>query len=489
MTSKLTRSTIKGLLGSLFILTCLNQASAENKKPNLLIIMTDDQGQWSLGEYDERVETPNLDHLARHGVVFNQAISPTPVCSAARASLYTGRTASQHGVHDFLSDKDASSNEWLKGETLISEILADAGYQVGLFGKWHATTKGWEPARGFHEWVTYDEREVGWINQYQHSGTVHFVRNGQKFLHTGVQARFLSEEVVRFIDASADTRFAAFLNFVEPHFPFAGLPERLVSRYRPLARDIVAAGDYSATASSARYPDNVLDHDEKLAQYLAAVSLVDEQLGRLLDALMGRGILDNTLIVFTSDHGHLTGQYGLYGKGNASVPQNFYEASIKIPLIIYGPAGIVAPGQVRNDFVNLYDLFPTLVDLVGARPAMLAYDGPGKSLLPLLAGQRVSTFREFQYAEMGNGRMIHNGRWKLVRYYQRDAELAPIDLWFDLAHPLGERTSVPPPSSSQQLQLESALQQFFATYETHKHSGRRIWALPKHNAMEIWRRQ
>ena len=110
MTSKLTRSTIKRLLGSLFILTCLNQASAEDKRPNLLIIMTDDQGQWSLGEYDERVETPNLDHLARHGVVFNQAISPTPVCSAARASLYTGRTASQHGVHDFLSDKDASSD-------------------------------------------------------------------------------------------------------------------------------------------------------------------------------------------------------------------------------------------------------------------------------------------------------------------------------------------------------------------------------------------
>ena len=89
--------------------------------------------------------------------------------------------------------------EWLAGETLISEILSDQGYRVGLFGKWHATTQGWKPVRGFHRWLTYDERAANWINQYQHSGTVYFSSDGEGISHSGVQARFLSESAVDFI--------------------------------------------------------------------------------------------------------------------------------------------------------------------------------------------------------------------------------------------------------------------------------------------------
>ncbi len=462
-------------------------SSEEDSKPNLLIIMTDDQGRWSLGEYDRRIDTPNINFLARQGIRFDQAITPTPVCSAARASLYTGRTASQHGIHDFLSDVDSDDNEWLKGETLISEVLSDEGYQVGLFGKWHATTEGWKPQRGFDRWLTYDDRAADWINQYQHSGTVYFSDDGEAITHTGVQARFITEQTVEFFDDAQGAPFAAFVNFVEPHFPFAGLPERLVEKYRPLVREIVSAGDTSSLISSGRVAPDLREHTEKMAQYLAAVSLVDEQVGRLFDALMGRGLLDNTLIVFTSDHGHLTGQYGLYGKGNATIPQNLYEDSVNIPLVVYGPERYVVPGQIRNDFVNLYDLYPTILSLIGAKGALEQYDGPGLSLLPLMKGERIQSFREFQVSEMGNARMVHNGRWKLVRYYHRDPDKPPTDYWFDLTHPLGERQPVPAPSTGQQEQLSAALKRFFDQFEVEGRAGRRIWDLPRHNAMEAWR--
>jgi choline-sulfatase len=477
------------LIGSLVTLSlaCSLQASDQTSPPNIVVIMTDDQGRWSLGEYDNRIETPNISYLAEQGVRFDQAISPTPVCSAARASFYTGRTASQHGIHDFLSDKDADQKDWLIDERLISQVLSDQGYRVGLFGKWHADTQGWKPARGFDRWLTYDERDADWINQYQHSGTVHFSKDGAAISHTGVQARFLAESTVDFIDESNEAPFAAIINFVEPHFPFEGLPERLVARYRDVARDIMPAGDSSSLKSSARVGASVEEHVEKLAQYLAAVTLVDEQVGRIMDALQGRDLLDNTLIVFTSDHGHQTGQYGLYGKGNSTNPQNLYQDSIDIPMIISGPKRLVAQGQVRNEFVNLYDLFPTLATIAGATEDLNKYNGPGKSLLPLLKGERLTSFRDFQHAEMGNARMVHNGRWKLVRYYQKNHDAPPVDHWFDLTHPLGERSPVPAPSQAQQAQLINALDTFFETYEEPEHSGRRIWDLPRHNALEIWR--
>lgn len=454
--------------------------------PNILFVMTDDQGRWSLGDYSEHIATPNISHLARQGVRFDQAVTPAPVCSAARASVYTGRIPSQHGVHDFLSEEDSGQDGWLAGERLLSEVLSDAGYRVGLFGKWHADTQGWRPVRGFDRWLSYDERDAPWINQYLHSGTVHFSRDGAALRHTGVQARFISEETVRFIDEPDSRPFAAFVNFVEPHFPFSGLPERLVSRYRPLADQLVAAGDFSSLPAAGAATDD-LPHREKVAQYLAAVTLVDEQVGRLLDALQGRELLDETLIVFTSDHGHQTGQYGLYGKANATVPQNLYDDSLRVPLIVHGPGHLVKPGQLRNEFVSLLDLFPTLARVAGAAGDLDDYDGPGQSLLPLLRGERLTRFRDLQYAELGNARTVHNGRWKLVRYYHRDPAAAPSDYWFDLVHPLGERRPVPAPSAAQQEQLDTALEAYFSQYEQAEHSGRSIWDQPRHNAMEPWR--
>ena len=455
---------------------------SSTRPPNIIVIMGDDHAQWAMGAYGlDAISTPNLDLIAERGVIFENAMSPAPVCSPARASFHTGKMPSQHGVHDFLSEKPEFDANWLSGQKLLSERMKEAGYRTALFGKWHATTDGRIPQRGFDRWLSYDSYVAGWRNQYLHSGTVHFSTDGERMQHTGVQARYLTEEAIRFIDDSPSEPFFININFVEPHAPFEGLPERLVAKYRNIANDIVRAGGSSnlpVRDSIFEIPD---DHSEKLAQYLAAVSLIDDQIGRLFDALHGRDLLDNTLLIYTSDHGMLVGQYDLYGKTNATRPANFYEETIRIPLIVYGPEGLIKREQSRGELVDLLDLHATVLDFATNGEAESAY-GPGRSVRRLLDGDRNVGWRTVQFSERGNARMVTDGRWKLVRYYQEDEQQPPQDMWYDIVHPFGERQDSLAPRPALRDSLIQKMESFFSQYETAEHSGRNMWSQPAPNA-------
>ncbi len=461
-------------------------ANAEGQ-PNIIVVMADDHGQWALGSYGlEQLRTPNIDFLADQGVLFENAMSPAPVCSAARASFHTGKMPSQHGVHDFLNESPEFDANWLAGETMLSERLQEQGYRTALIGKWHATTDSKPPQRGFDRWLSYDPYTAGWANQYIHSGTVSFSSDGAALSYTGVQARYLTEEAIRFIDEHPDEDsakpFFISLNFTEPHAPFEGLPERLVARYRSVANEVIRAGAASDLADRGSHTTTPEEHVEQFAQYLAAVALIDEQVGRLLDALQGRDLLDETLIVYTADHGLLVGQYGLYGKTNATNPANFYEETIRIPMILHAPRNRMRGQQSRGELVDLIDLHATVLDYASDGEETAAEYGPGRSLRPLLEGERNTDWRTVQVAERGNLRMITDGRWKLVREYFEDERQAPTDRWYDLAHPFGERHSVDLPDAPVRGRLMSELEKFFNRYATPEHSGRRIWDQPPPNA-------
>jgi choline-sulfatase len=478
---------IRILAGALAVtlVASIGQAAPDKQaeRPNIIVIMADDHGQWAMGAYGLKyIQTPNLDWLAQNGVLFKNAMSVAPVCSPARASFYTGKMPSQHGVHDFLSEQEEFNANWLKGEKLLSQWLQESGYRTALLGKWHATTDSAVVQRGFDRWLSYDARRAGWQNQYQHAGTVYFSDDGKPLAQTGVQGRFLTEEAIKFIDKPDPRPFYISLNFVEPHFPFAGLPERLVSKYRAIAQKVYRAGD--ASDLPARMAGNLVpeDHEEKLAQYLAAVSLIDDQVGRLMDALQGRDALKNTIVIYVADHGLLVGQYGLYGKTNATAPANFYEDTIRIPLIFYGPKRFMRPRQTRNEMVSLIDVHTTVRDFASGGKEKISDYGPGHSLVPLLKGKRLTGWRRFNFAERGNLRMITNGNWKLVRRYQRDETAPPIDTWYDLASPMKERHSTVPPRPALAQKLGNALEKFFKRYETSEHTGRRIWDQPYPNS-------
>lgn len=451
--------------------------------PNIIVIMGDDHARWAVGTYGfGKNLTPNIDWLARNGVKFNQAISPAPVCSPARASFYTGKTPSQHGVHDFLAEGNAAKTDWLAGETLLSERLKQQNYRTALIGKWHATADARKPQAGFDRWLSYDVYREGWQNQYLHRGEVYFSDDGKQTSYKGVQARYLTEEAIRFIDRPSKNPFFVSLNFVEPHAPFEEMPERLVQKYRGMSYDLLSQGGFSDMEDRGPRTSTPTDHDEKLAQYLAAVALIDEQVGRVVDALEGRGLLDNTIIVYTSDHGLLLGKYGLYGKVNATKPANFYQDTIAVPLIVYGGDRFVRPAQQRDEFVTLLDLHATVMDF--ATPGGIAASGygPGKSLRSLLAGNRLTDWRKFHFAERANARMVSDGQWKLVRYYKKAKDSAPNDFWYDLSHPLREqRHALSGPEEGTRKAMITALESHFSRYEVAEKSGRTIWDQPAPN--------
>lgn len=459
------------------------KASKDPAKPNIIVIMGDDHARWSVGTYGfEKNITPNMDWMARNGVKFNHAISPAPVCSPARASFHTGKTPSQHGVHDFLTESHAAKTEWLAGETLLSERLKQQNYRTALIGKWHATADSRKPQAGFDRWLSYDTYREGWQNQYLHRGEVYFSDDGTQTSYKGVQARYLTEETIKFIDGTPNDPFFISLNFVEPHAPFEAMPERLVQKYRGMAYELLSAGGFSDMEGRGPRTSIPNDHDEKLAQYLAASALIDEQIGRMIDALEGRGILDNTIVVYTSDHGLLMGKYGLYGKVNATKPANFYEDTISIPMIVYGGANYIRPEQQRDEFVSLLDLHTTVLDFATLGDVGVSDYGPGVSLRPLLAGKRLTDWRKFHFSERANARMVSNGHWKLVRYYKRDKDSQPDDYWYDLSNPLGEqRHALTPPSENTQKAMVAALETHFAKYEVMEKSGRTIWDQPAPN--------
>ena len=151
-------------------------------------------------------------------------------------------------------------------------------------------------------------------------------------------------------------------------------------------------------------------------------------------------------------------------------------------MILLGPGDRSRSSQTRGEMVDLLDLHATVIDYAsGGRVSRSEY-GPGRSMRPLLEGERMTNWRTLQFSERGNARMVTDGRWKLVRYYRRNAEDTPFDEWYDLAHPFGERHISDAPRQPLRDRLTTQLDRFFEQYETAGHTGRDIWAQPPPNA-------
>ena len=460
---------------------------------NILVIMADDLGAWATGPYGNReVRTPHLNRLAANGTKFNFAFTVSPVCSPSRASFFTGRLPSQHGVHDFISETPEFDKKWLKNETLLPELLQDNGYQTALIGKWHCSADSRKVQKGFDRWVSYDVKPEGWQNQYQHSGKIHFSNQGETVSIEGYQSEYLTSQALDFLtNRPPDTPFFLYLGFVDTHFPFSGQPERLVQSYRNATFEDVPISESShlpASGPASEIPD---DHREQLAQYYAGVTMMDEQVGALLQYLENRSLLENTLIIFTSDQGHLNGHHGLYGKGNATQPQNFFEESVRIPLVLHWPSGLRSQGNEIDIPVDHMDLFNTILDAAGVQLSAgqrQSINSPGKSVLPILLGTD-TTWRKYQYSEYGNARMVRGPQFKLVKRYE------PIktdfgDELFDLKNDPRETINLneDPAFQDRVVLMNQELEKYFAQYESERHTGREILKQEAANHSEPWRK-
>jgi arylsulfatase A-like enzyme len=463
------------------------------KPRGIVVLMSDDHARWALNCYgNHEVLTPTMDFLAG-GAKMDRAYTPTPVCSPARASFFTGRTPSQHGVHDYIAEWWGTGRDHpgLAGQYNLGELLQQGGYHTGLVGKWHCGggggDRGVQP--GFDRWFSFHEGV-----QTPHFGDMRFNDQGRVVELHGHRSTFVTDRAIEFLrQRPAEKPFFLFCGYVSTHTPHAQQPERLVSHYRgarfadiPTDQAIPAAYHANPTVKP---PADENQRREGLAQYYASVTLVDEQAGRILDELDNLGLSDDTLVVYVSDHGDMRGHHGLQGKGNATVPQNLLEESIRVPMLLRWP-GRIQPGTVCEAFVDHCDLFATLLDASGVSISdaiRREIHSPGRSFLPMLQGER-QEWRDAQFCEYGNARMIRTGRHKFIRRYRGPNGRFSDELYDLSADPLETTNLIDDPAQAAAIAaLGKRLDDYFAEYEIPGRSGVDVGERPPANPCEIWR--
>jgi uncharacterized sulfatase len=407
------------LLAALMISATAGLPAAETGRLNLISIVTDDQAAWSIGAYGNRESrTPNLDRLAREGARFLNAFACTPVCSPSRATFLTGRYGTQLGVTDWITPKQAASGLGLPADSITwPKVLQQHGYRTGLIGKWHLGSKPqFHPTRlGFDYFMG---APAGSFRPKDPELEV----NGQLTKVEGFGADILTDAALRFIDQNRAGPFALLIHFREPHMPYDPVPEA----------DSVPFKDLDPSV-----PPGLGTNTPQVKQwtrlYYGAVHSVDRNLGRLLARLDELRLSENTIVMFTSDHGYMIGHHGLHAKGNGyrierargSTPRqtrpNMFEESIRIPWLIRWP-GVTRPGLEIPQPVSNLDTYSTVLSMLGVKaPANWRQEGVDVS--PLLRGKRLTPHAEIygQYDLQNDAvdfmRMIRTGEWKLVRHY------------------------------------------------------------------------
>ena len=389
------------------------QRPAPPARPNILLILADDLAAWMLGCYGNReIRTPNIDLLARSGVHFLNSFVCTPICSASRATLFTGRVPRQHGIHDFLTanpiadphqGQDAPPASF-ENEVFLSHLLAQQGYRCGYVGKWHLG-RDENPGRGFDFAATVLPR------RYQDTA---FHVNGSPVEHKGYLTEIKTRYACDFLDRqTADRPFFLTVSYLNPHTPYEGHPQRYYDLYKDVKFD--AIGWEPPAPNALREKELLNDIVGNIRRCAAAVTALDDQVPVLLKKLQERGLRDNTLVVFTGDNGFLLGRHGLWSKGLASNPINMYEEVMQVPLLLHW-RGRIPVESMRPELVSFYDFFPTVCEAAGvALPAGRKYCG--RSYLPLAANRPLppgQTWPVHVFGHFRNTEMARDNRYKLV---------------------------------------------------------------------------
>ena len=372
------------------------------RKPNILWICTDQQRFDSLGCYgNPQIETPNLDRLAEQGMLFENTYCQSPVCSPSRASFLTGRYPRTCRVRQ-------NGQRIPREERLVSRIFAENGYTCGLAGKLHIAPchasvsiagepRGEDGYQSFH-WSHHPDfygKDSNWpLNEYNiwlHNQNAAYERipyQGSRYVFTGPDPQFshsrwcaqMAEEFIEAHREYPDRPWFFSLNFYDPHHDFdppKGLLEKYLNKLNRDALPKVRGGEWEEKPKIQRRDHRGAystpgffdweemmerDHLELKAAYYAMVEQVDREVGNVLRKLEETGQAENTIVIFTSDHGEMLGDHGIYLKG-----PYFYEPMVKVPLIVCWPEKI--PGGIRRKaLTELLDLAPTLLDLAEIAP-------------------------------------------------------------------------------------------------------------------------
>lgn len=397
------------------------------ERPNILLILADDLAAWMLGCYgNKEIRTPNIDRLARMGTRFANNFVCTPICSASRATLFTGRVPRQTGVHDFLTPKpieqppqgQAAPPPSFQNEIMISDILAPLGYDCGYVGKWHMGNDQ-QPQHNCKFWYTM----LGGSSPYQNP-TMSW--NGELVQEKGYLTDLITAKACQFLDQQSGSKpFFLTVSYFNPHTPYTGHPQKYYDMYAGTSFDTI--GWEPPAPNALREKEMLKDIVGNLRKAAASSTALDDQIPLLLSKLRQRSVYDNTLVLFCGDNGFLLGRHGLWSKGLASDPINMYEEVMQVPMIWSWP-GRVPPEAVRPELVSFYDVLPTLCDVVDA-PLPAGRNYCGRSYLPLAANKplpKKQPWRTVVFGHFRNTEMARDARYKLVL---RDQGKGPNELY------------------------------------------------------------
>ena len=454
------RSVVRCLL--LVLVLSHGQHAWAGKQPNVVFILTDNHGAWTLGCYGNTdIQTPNIDRLAEEGMLFERAMSSNPVCSPTRATYLTGLMPSQHGLHSFLDNTymmGPKAYYTLEEFETLPEILHSEGYVCGLSGKWHLGAN-MIPQDGFSYWITMPR---GSTSSMYNDLIIH---NGEVVETPKYLTDLWTEHAVTFIEQNrnGEKPFFLYLAYNGPYClgPLLLRPaknrhaEYYADKLLPsFPRDSMHPWQYN----NKQYHNNLVS----IRRVAAEISAVDDGVGTVMDALKKHGLDRDTVVVFAGDQGWMGGQNGFFGMGDHTRPIGAHDLMMHVPMIISHPQSI-SPGRT-NIMVSNTDFLPSILEYLGLKHRIP--DSPnqklsGRSYAPILHGESVE-WETAMYYEMEGCRSVRTENWK---YVARRSPDGPGEL-YDMVNDPRERFNLfgQPPYADVQTQLAKRLDDYFEKY-------------------------
>lgn len=405
-------------------------SKVESKPPNVVLIITDDQGYGDLGiTGNPHVKTPVIDQFARESVRLNQ-FYVSPVCAPTRASLMTGRYSLRTGVLDTYNGGAIMDTE----EVTIAEILNEVGYSTGIFGKWHLGDN--YPARpndqGFDESLIHlagGMGQPGDFTTFYQGDSSYFDpvlwQNGEQQPFAGYCSDIFTDGAISFIEQNHKDPFFCFLSFNAPHTPLQ-VPEEYYNMYKDM--------DPSSGFENDDRPFTPMSEKNKedARKVYAMVSNIDDNVGKVFQKLEELNITDNTLVIFMTDNGP---QQPRYNAGMRGLKSSVFRGGVRVPFYWKLPSHEQKNRDIETTTAHI-DLLPTLAELCGAQiPADRAIDG--KSLLPLLNGEEADELNSRslffywtrRHPELYNNIALQKGNFRLVGQTDYDATVEDFELF------------------------------------------------------------
>ena len=440
------RTFLKKIAASTAAIGLLSCHKQTDKKPNILFIVTDDQGPWTLSVEDyPNTYTPNIDKMAREGAILKNVFAVGAVCSPSRAALMSSRYPSELGINDYINQSsdvglDTSVVTW-------PEILQTAGYKTILVGKWHLGKSKPEHHPTFHGY----ERFSGFLHGGMTSKSPTVEVDGKlKTFENEYTPDVLTDLAIEHIKQCKGEPFALSLHFWAPH---ANDPAE-VNKFYPDIKDRswlpLKEEDLQRWEDmDLEFPDPDFPNLDKkrlsrmMREYYASVHSADRNIGRILCFLDEQNLADNTIVMFTSDHGYMMGHHGLWHKGSGrwvtlgekdpagiytGTRKNLYDESIRVPFVVRWP-GKVKSGTIVHEKISFLDWFPTILAMANIdKPADVTIRG--KNALPLLQGQKIEWDEDF-FAQYLSLRTYRTSEWKIVIDFEDSTKNELYDLTAD----------------------------------------------------------